>query len=189
MIGWFLNFQPKSTIDLVHALFRDMGNVSRRGRDPPRYLGSYEVGRLSCMPAWRAECLKAAVTGQLNGRRNILVVDDDPLVCETLTMLLEFDGHAVKGATSAHHALALYEPGKFDLVITDFFMPAMNGDKLAAAIKTRDPHQAVIMATAYFEKMQEPGRPRMEVDLFIAKPFEMQSLRDAVNRCAGTIAR
>src|ERR1043166_9445911 len=52
-------------------------------------------------------------------KRNILVVDDEPLVCETVAMLLQVDGHRVASAHSATEALALFESGKFDLVITD----------------------------------------------------------------------
>jgi CheY-like chemotaxis protein len=114
-------------------------------------------------------------------QRTILVVDDDPLVCETLTLLLQFDGHKVDTAINGDQALALYQPGKFDLVITDFFMPTMTGDKLASAIKIRDPQQPVVMATAYLEKLQGPVQAQMKVDLFIPKPFEIESLRAAIS--------
>src|SRR5690242_2929184 len=60
-------------------------------------------------------------------RRHILVVDDELLVAETVTLLLEWDGHLVDMASSGEEALSLFEPGKFDLVITDFFMPTMDG--------------------------------------------------------------
>ena|SRR6266581_2795815 len=115
-------------------------------------------------------------------KRHILVVDDEPLVCETVTMLLRLDGHFVDTASSGAQALALFQPGKFDLVITDFFMPAMTGDKLAEAIKTRCPGQPVVMLTAYPEKIQR-DRPLPLVDLLIGKPFEMDTLRDAITRC------
>src|SRR5437773_3861594 len=117
-------------------------------------------------------------------KRHILVVDDEPLVCETVTMLLRLDGHFVDTASSGAQALALFQPGKFDLVITDFFMPAMTGDKLAAEIKTRCPGQPVVMLTAYPEKIQSAGSPPKEIDLFISKPFEIQHLRDAIVKLA-----
>jgi CheY-like chemotaxis protein len=115
-------------------------------------------------------------------KRHILVVDDEPLVCETVTMLLRLDGHLVDTASSGAQALALFQPGKFDLIITDFFMPVMTGDKLAAAIKTRSPGQPVVMLIAYPEKLQR-DRPLPLVDLLISKPFEMDTLRNAITKC------
>jgi len=114
-------------------------------------------------------------------KRHILVVDDDALVCETVTMILQIDGHLVDSASSGAQALALFQPGKFDLIITDFFMPAMTGEKLAAAIKTRSPSQPVVMLTAYPEKLSRENP--QDVDLLIGKPFEINALRDAVTRC------
>ena len=115
-------------------------------------------------------------------RRKILIVEDDPFVCEALTMLLQFEGHTVKTAANGHHALAIFQPGKFDLIITDFVMPAMSGDRLAAEIKALDPRQPVVLATAYAEKLDGPGCSSLPVDQFIAKPFEIQSLRETIAR-------
>src|SRR5437870_372298 len=67
----------------------------------------------------------------------ILVVDDEPFVCDAVKMMLNFDGHVVETASNGKEALALFEKGKFDLVITDFAMPSMKGDELAAEIKAR----------------------------------------------------
>src|SRR5712671_2621432 len=87
-------------------------------------------------------------------KRHILVVDDEPLICETVRMILQLDGHVVDSASSGAQALTLFQPGKFDVVITDFFMPSMTGDKLAAAIKIQSPGQRVMMLTAYPEKLR-----------------------------------
>jgi CheY-like chemotaxis protein len=120
-------------------------------------------------------------------KRHILVVDDDALVCETVTLILKIDGHFVDCASSGAQALALFQPGKFDLVITDFFMPAMTGDKLAAAIKTQSPKQPVMMLTAYPEKLQREC-PREAVDVFVGKPFEIETLRNAISKCVPVVA-
>jgi len=84
-------------------------------------------------------------------QKRILVVDDEPFVCDAVKMMLNFDGHVVQTASNAKEALAMFEEGKFDLVITDFAMPIMKGDELAAAIKARCPNQPVVMITAYAE--------------------------------------
>ena len=72
-------------------------------------------------------------------QKTILVVDDEPLVCDAVKMMLNFDGHVVQTAASGQEALAILEKQGFDLVITDFEMPNMKGDELAAAIKARAP--------------------------------------------------
>jgi CheY-like chemotaxis protein len=113
-----------------------------------------------------------------------LVVDDEPLVRQSVQLLLEDDGYIVDGAESGAEALALFEPGKFDMVFTDYCMPEMKGDKLAAAIKKRSPKQPVVMITAFPEKLTCSDCPLGGVDSFICKPFEADTLRTAIARFA-----
>jgi CheY-like chemotaxis protein len=115
-------------------------------------------------------------------QRRILVVDDEPLVCDAVRMMLHFDGHVVETANSAREALALFEKAKFDLVITDFEMPAMKGDELAAQIKARSPNQPIVMITAYAELLQSSGHPLKGVDYMVSKPFLLENLREAIAR-------
>jgi len=112
--------------------------------------------------------------------RRILVVDDEPLVCDALKMMLSFDGHTVETAGNGKEALALFAKGRFDLVITDWKMPLMKGDELAAAIKAQDPEQPVVMITAHTEILQSTGNPLKGVDAVIGKPFLLETLRTAV---------
>src|SRR6516165_10410680 len=117
-------------------------------------------------------------------QRRILVVDDEPFVCDAVKMMLAFDGHSVETASSAKDALAIFDKSKFDLVITDFAMPAMKGDELALAIKARDPQQPVVMITAYAEMLQSSSNPLKGVDYIISKPFLLENLRDAIAKVA-----
>ena len=129
--------------------------------------------------------LPSVLMNQHAGRtRRILVVDDEPLVPYTVQLLLQDDGYVVDGAKSGFEALALFEPGKFDMVFIDYFMPEMKGDQLAAAIKMRAPEQPVVMLTAYPEKLQCSECPLGGVDSFICKPFDLETLRSAINRFA-----
>jgi CheY-like chemotaxis protein len=122
-------------------------------------------------------------------QRHILVVDDEPLVCDAVKMMLEFDGHAVETVGTAKEALAILEENKFDLVITDFEMPVMKGDELAAAIKARDPKQPVVMITAYAEMLEASGNPLSGVDFMISKPFLLENLREAIAKVTPLAAR
>jgi len=112
--------------------------------------------------------------------KRILVVDDEPFVCDAVKMMLAFDGHEVQTAYSGKEALSIFEKDRFDIVITDFAMPAMKGDELAATIKTRAPAQPVVMITAYAEMLQSSGNPLPGVDAVISKPFLLENLRQAI---------
>ena len=116
--------------------------------------------------------------------RRILVVDDEPLVCDAVKMMLEFDGHKVEVARSAKEALGKFERGKFDVIITDFEMPYMKGDELAAQIKAQDPNQPVVMITAYAEMLQASKKPLTGIDFMISKPFLLENLRQALIKVA-----
>lgn len=117
--------------------------------------------------------------------RRILVVDDEPYVCDAIRMMLVFDGHHVETASSGRDALTVFDKGKFDLVITDYAMPAMKGDELAASIKTRSPNQPVVLITAYAEMLKSTDKPLTGVDYIISKPFLLENLREAIEKMTG----
>ena len=121
-------------------------------------------------------------------KRRSQVVDDEPFVCDAVKMMHNFDGHVVETANNGREALALFDKGKFDVVITDFAMPNMKGDELAAQIKSRNPKQPVVMITAYAEMLQASGNLLKGVDFVISKPFLLENLREAIARTTPTAA-
>ena len=122
--------------------------------------------------------------GSTGQKRRILVVDDEPFVRQSVQILLQDYGYIVDEAESGFQALALFEPGKFDMIFTDYLMPEMKGDQLAAAIKKRSPKQPIVMITAFLEKLQSSDCPLGGVDSIICKPFELETLQSAINRYA-----
>lgn len=112
----------------------------------------------------------------------ILVVDDEPLVCESIRLLLAYDGHRVETAASGEEALSRFGGGEFDLVFTDFSMPGMKGDELAAAIKNRAPDKPVILLTAF-----PPAHKVAAIDLVITKPFYLSTLREGIDTVMGKL--
>lgn len=113
-------------------------------------------------------------------KRRILVVDDEPFVCDAVKMMLAFDGHDVVTASNGNEALGIFDKDKFDLVITDFAMPGMKGDEFAAAVKARSPGQPVVMITAYAEMLHSAGKSLPGVDYVVSKPFLLEHLREAI---------
>lgn len=118
-------------------------------------------------------------------QRRVLVVDDDSLVCQTVTILLKLDGHSVTVASSGEEALAMFQPGAFDVVITDYAMPSMNGRQVAEAIKSRAPGQPVGLFTAHAEQLRADPDTLKSVDFLIEKPLNIEELREAVVACGG----
>jgi CheY-like chemotaxis protein len=82
----------------------------------------------------------------------VLLVDDDSLVSMNTAYMLMDLGHSVLEAPSAAHALQLLETdAQFDVVVTDFAMPGMNGLDLATRIRRLRPRLPVVLATGYAE--------------------------------------
>jgi len=117
-----------------------------------------------------------------NQKYHILVVDDEPSVCKAMQMMLKHFGHEVQTAESGEAALTLLESAQFDLIITDYLMPDMKGDKLVALIKQRRPAQRIILATAYAEDFIAYGKPTGGVDHVLEKPFSLAKLQEAIAR-------
>jgi CheY-like chemotaxis protein len=118
----------------------------------------------------------------MSAQKKILVVDDEPQICEAVRMLLEFYGHEVMTAANGNEALALFDQGRFDLVITDYTMPGMKGDELALALKARVPGQPVIMLTAHAEMLKTVAVPLAGVDQLVSKPFRFADLQNAIEK-------
>jgi len=109
------------------------------------------------------------------GPKRILFVDDEDAVRDAVRMLLSMDGHLVEAVNSGPAALEKFEPGRFDLVITDFCMPEMTGDELAQALKCRSSELPIILLTAFPPETTPPG-----IDLVVTKPFQLDNLRRAM---------
>ena len=113
---------------------------------------------------------------------DILLAEDNPFVLKSMRMMLEKDTHRVTTAEDGEAALELFSKLKFDLVITDFDMPKMDGLRLAVAIRRLVPDQRILLITA---KPDEVGAPQGLFDAILVKPFLPQSLREAIAKLMG----
>ncbi len=109
--------------------------------------------------------------------QRILVVDDEPVVCESIKLMLVYDGHSVEMANSGAEALEKFNPSAFDLVMTDFYMPRMRGDELARLIKERAPEMPVILLTAFPPEIKPEA-----IDIVLTKPFYFDTLRAGLSK-------
>ena len=110
-------------------------------------------------------------------KKNVLVVDDEPIICQTLKMILRFDGHQAEAVTSGAEALAAIASRNFDIVFLDYQMPGMTGDKIAHEMKSQSPNRPIIFITGCLPRPTCP-----DIDLLIEKPFSITAIREAMTR-------
>jgi PAS domain S-box-containing protein len=109
----------------------------------------------------------------------ILLVDDDPLVLQTIAALLEDLGHTVISAQRGQHALDLLANGAAcDVLMTDYAMPGMTGKAVAEAARELRPHLAIILASGYadLDAAALSGLTRL------TKPFDRRTLASALKQ-------
>jgi CheY-like chemotaxis protein len=75
---------------------------------------------------------------------NILVVDDEEVMRTALAVMLRRDGHAVTVSAGACEALASFEGGGFDVVVTDIMMPEIDGLELIRRLRARSAEIPII---------------------------------------------
>ena len=117
----------------------------------------------------------------------VLVVDDQPRILDVVAAFLAIEGHTVTTAESGDRALQLFEPGAFDLVITDRAMPGMNGDQLGAELKRQDPSLPVLMLTGFGHLIEASGEQIPAIDRVLSKPVTRADLMDAVRQLGNSV--
>jgi DNA-binding response OmpR family regulator len=114
----------------------------------------------------------------------ILVADDDALIRNLVTLLMQQDGHFVLSAADGHEGLELSRQysGTIDLVITDMQMPRLNGADLCAHLMAERPGiKMLVMSGADMSEIvsQNVNLP------FLPKPFDGQTLKARVRAILG----
>lgn len=109
----------------------------------------------------------------------VLVVDNQPLLCDALAEYLKGDWHRVTTAYNGEEALQKFSAKNFDLVITDKAMPGMSGDQLAIALRKMRADVPIILLTGFAESGISPSITA-EIDAVIGKPVSLTTLRLAI---------
>ena len=107
---------------------------------------------------------------------DILVVDDDTNIRESLVDLLEGEGYGVRTAADGMAALAAYAERRPDLMLLDVMMPKKSGYDVCREIRKTDAKLPIVMLTAKAEEVDEVlGLERGASD-YVTKPFSIQAL-------------
>jgi CheY-like chemotaxis protein len=124
---------------------------------------------------------EAGSTSPGAARLRVLVIDDDPNIRELVSELLGVFGLEARGAASGMEALALFEAGAYDLVVTDLAMPGMTGWGVVEAVRRHHPAPPVIMITGS-ASTADLTRARQEGVTLLLKPVMPEELKRAVER-------
>lgn|GEM_PF-3581335 len=113
---------------------------------------------------------------------NVLLIDDDPRGRDVIAEYLRADGHSVAIASDGAVGFETFCNGDFDIVLTDWAMPGMNGDRLASAVKSHAPNTPVVLLTGFGSVMDPDLDTPKDVDVLLSKPVSVEKVRDALAR-------
>ena len=105
----------------------------------------------------------------------LLVVDDDPNICELLRLYFEKEGYQVKTASDGFEGVSIFKNFDPDLVLLDIMMPRKDGWQVCREIREVSA-KPIIMITAKNETFDEVLGLELGADDFIVKPFDMKEL-------------
>ena len=126
---------------------------------------------------------QAETSGKVpGGEELILLVDNEKPIVDVMTQMLERLGYAVVGETSSIDALEILraEPGKFDLVITDYAMPDMTGKQIAKEIMNFRPDIPIILCSGFSEDIDFDQAKNAGIRRFVPKPIDWKHMATTI---------
>jgi len=117
-------------------------------------------------------------------KEHILFVDDEKQIVQVGREMLEYLGYRVTGHTDSRAALESVQrqPGQYDLVITDFSMPQMNGVELARELSRLIPGIPIILYTAKSMAVSPEKARKLGIQDYLMKPVTAAQLHRAIRR-------
>ena len=120
---------------------------------------------------------------RLNGKK-ILVVDDEPMIKQTIGDLLRRYGCNVDGVAEGNKAVEMINKKDYDLILSDIKMPGKNGYEIFAAAKDKNPDLPVILMTGFgYDPHHSIVRARKEgLAAVLFKPFKVDQLLGEIRK-------
>lgn len=130
---------------------------------------------------------KKVIGGAHSMARNVLVVDDESLIRQIISIILKSAGYKVVEAVSGNDALSKMTGRNFGLVITDLRMPGMDGIEFIKQLRSESAYRSVpvIMLTSEFSDFKKSEAEIAGVSEWIVKPFIRQQLLQSVRKFMG----
>jgi DNA-binding NtrC family response regulator len=115
-------------------------------------------------------------------KTQILILDDEPIVCKRLKPALEKAGYEVESFTKSREAMHRITEKQFDVVITDLKMEGVDGMAFLTDVKKRSEKTEVIVITGFATMETAKESYQKGVFDFVAKPFKMGEILEVVKR-------
>ena len=106
----------------------------------------------------------------------VLVVEDDDVIRQLITVNLELEGFEVVTTLAAEAAMILSDRYEFDAAIVDLMLPGVNGIELARQLRERQPGTRVLLTSAYHLSEAQLRKVDCGIVGFIPKPFQLDEL-------------
>ena len=117
----------------------------------------------------------------MRGSMRILVAEDDEIIRNLLGNWLTMQGHAALLAKDGLEGILVFNEQKPDLVITDCWMPKVNGGTLTHHVKCQDQNTPVIMLTGFSERFTRAEAERIGANEYLQKPVELAQLKQIID--------
>ena len=120
---------------------------------------------------------------RMDASARILVLDDERHIAELLSEMLRLLGHDPTTCLSPIQALEALESGPFDLILSDFRMPVMNGQEFYLRVREMDPKLAsrIIFLTGDVLNEETHGFLKSSGNMHLAKPFQLPALEAVIH--------
>lgn len=117
-------------------------------------------------------------------RATVLFVEDEDLLREVTHEFLLLDKYAVCSVRDSEQALQAWDEhaGAFDLLITDFLIPGLNGMELANQLKQHEPGLKVIYTSAFDRNTLSKKHGLPEEEIYISKPYTFEDIRTEISK-------
>jgi len=112
----------------------------------------------------------------------IMVIDDNEFTLKSISYALKMGGFPNQGFRDPEEALSKYDKNTYELVITDFRMPKLNGLEVLKLILQMDSEAKVIVYSAFADEDIQVEAMKRGAFLFLKKPFNYEFLIEAIQK-------
>ncbi len=116
-------------------------------------------------------------------KAEILVVDDDVLILDTVVNPLKGKGYAVTTTNTGNDAIELIASNKYDVVLSELIIGSYNGLEVLFKAKEANPGNGVIVMTAHPEKLPAADLLELDIDAYLFKPCDIEKMLTCVSHC------
>ncbi len=114
--------------------------------------------------------------------KEIIVIDDEKIVCNMCQRVLEAEGYQVEAFTDSVLALERIKEKRFDIVVTDLKMEKVSGMDILREVNEHYPETKVIMLTAYATLDAAIEAIREKIFDFFPKPVKIEDLKKSIKK-------